>query len=272
MRVAAPSQRKRAKKRTMTILLALFAAFLAVFLIEPFCVTLKREQIPGPSALSGLKIAFVSDLHAEGTLSVARIAKAAERVAAEQPDVIILGGDYADSTGFAKAALLPFAVLNPTLGVFAVAGNHDSYYNLQSVLADLPITLLDNSGRTLPFGQGTLYLAGVADHLQGAPDLAAALAANTGADMTVLVSHNPRAVRPVAGMTIDFALCGHTHGGQATIFGLYSPLADRAYPAFTPQWVDHGGIPTLYSNGLGTTFLPIRFMARPQIHMLEITD
>lgn len=255
------------------ILLAAAAVFLAVLLIGPFCVRLKRHAVKGPASLSGLKIAFVSDLHCQGAPSLFRLSGALSRLAKEQPDLLILGGDYADLPEFAAKALVPASAFDAPLGVFAVRGNHDYYYNLDRVLSGLPIRLLDNEGAFVQYGEGRLLVAGLVDYLRDTPNGEAALKNSAGADMTVLVSHNPKAVREAVSKTrADLALCGHTHGGQVTVFGLYSPLADRPLPFFKLQWQDVCGVPTLYSNGLGTTFLPIRFMAPPQIHIIEIVN
>mgnify|MGYP000927931029 CR=1 FL=1 len=253
------------------IVLAVAAVFLAALLIEPFCVRLRRDVIKGPASLAGLKIAFVSDLHCQGEPSLFRLSGALSRLAKERPDLLILGGDYADSPEFAAKALALASAFDAPLGVFAVRGNHDYYYNLNRVLSGLPIRLLDNEGAFVQYGEGRLLVAGLVDYLRDSPNGEAALKNSGGADMTILVSHNPRAVeQAVSGKGADFALCGHTHGGQATVFGLYSPLADRPLPFFNPQWQAVCGVPTLYSNGLGTTFLPIRFMAPPRIHIIEI--
>lgn len=252
------------------ILLVLAAALFAVCLIEPFCVQMKREFKKGPAALSGLKIAYLSDLHCQGAPSLFRVDRALSRLQKEKPDVLILGGDYADAPEWAIRALTLAAGFDAPLGVFAVRGNHDYYYHLDRVLKGLPVKLLDNEGAIVPYGEGKLLLAGLVDYIRDNPDADTALYQSDEADLTVLLSHNPRAVREVPHHCADFALCGHTHGGQITLFGLYSPLADRDLPSFKPQWLTINGIPTLYSNGLGTTFLPFRFMAPPQVHIIEI--
>ena len=252
------------------IVFLLAAALFAACLIEPFLVRKRRDVLPGPKGLSGLKIAFVSDLHCKGPLSLARIERALRRLQKEQPDLLILGGDYADEPRLAQSALTLAAGFDAPLGVFAVRGNHDYYYHLDRVLAGLPVRLLDNEGVLLRYGEGRLLLAGLADCNRDTPDAEAALKQRRQTDLTVLAAHNPRSLRNVPQNGAEFALCGHTHGGQITLFGLYSPLADRPLPAFRPQWLCVNGIPTLYSNGLGTTFLPLRFLAPPQVHIVEI--
>ncbi len=255
----------------MTIIAVIAVFFFAVIFIEPFCVCLKKSEVKGPASLAGLKFAFVSDLHCQGKPSLSRAAKAVKRLGAQKPDILILGGDYADATHFASKALELCAAVEVPLGIYAVRGNHDYNYDLESSLSGLPIKLLDDEGVSVNYKGGVLHVAGLTDYQEGSPNGEAALKNSGKADFTVLVSHNPRAVKSaVSGNRVDLALCGHTHGGQVTLFGLYSPLADRPMPAFRSQWQDVVGVPTLYSNGLGTTLLPIRFMAHPQIHIIEI--
>ena len=57
-------------------------------------------------------------------------------------------------------------------------------------------------------------------------------------------------------------LGGHLHGGQLRL----GPIA--MYPHGSKK--KKKGVPTLISNGYGTTLLPFRFMAKPECHMITI--
>src|SRR5690242_508446 len=81
-----------------------------------------------PDTLSGVRIGFITDIHRSGSVSHEDVARAVSALMAEQPDVVVLGGDYvtwgdADYVGPASEALAPLSAPN---GVFAILGNHDN--------------------------------------------------------------------------------------------------------------------------------------------------
>ena len=58
-------------------------------------VTERTLDVAGwPSALAGLRIGFLTDLHRSSTVSHEMIAGAVDLVMARQPDLVIIGGDY----------------------------------------------------------------------------------------------------------------------------------------------------------------------------------
>jgi predicted MPP superfamily phosphohydrolase len=103
--------------------------------IEPARLVVRRETIDvprWPPALSGLRVALVADLHVGSPhWDLSRIRELVAAVDAEQPDLILLGGDYrihrvlfgtfVPETAIADA----LAGLRAPLGVFCVLGNHD---------------------------------------------------------------------------------------------------------------------------------------------------
>ncbi len=118
-------------------MLALGSAALLVYahFIEPAAVVVKHESLQLarlPGALSGLRIAFVSDLHVGSPhWGVASLRTALARINAEHSDLILLGGDYlTDGVKFGERVeplrvAEELAALHAPLGVIAVLGNHD---------------------------------------------------------------------------------------------------------------------------------------------------
>ncbi len=101
----------RAESRVLTavkdrwikrVLLAAAAAGLALaldaFWIEPSRLIVNRQELVlphWPSQLSGLRVAFLSDLHVGSPhWGLSRLRELVARVNAEKPDLILLGGDY----------------------------------------------------------------------------------------------------------------------------------------------------------------------------------
>ena len=95
-------------------------------------ITEKREDLP--AELSGMKIAFFADLHWKfGNDKRSLYRDLVERVKAESPDLILIGGDVADQ--FLKkipaeeigTSLIPYLKkFSAPMGVYAVMGNHEA--------------------------------------------------------------------------------------------------------------------------------------------------
>lgn len=264
----------------LVIFLLLAALSLLWAFVEPNLLILRREDLPFealPDELCGFKIGLLTDLHCTSRHSLNRVRRAAEKIAAHNPDVVLLCGDYADHPADAERCLNAVRdVLHPPLGIFAVAGNHDRRYEgIEDILRHAGITPLVNQTAVLHTSGRTLCLMGLDDFEEGHPDPVRA-AEGLLPGPCLILAHNPQGIASAASaLPHDVqarALCGHTHGGQITVFGLWGVLTDRPFPAYFSQWVDEGGILTLYSNGVGTTALPLRFFAPPQCHVLTLTS
>ena len=95
--------------------------------------------------------------------------------------------------------------------------------------------------------------------------------ADPTADLRILLCHYPGVGRRLAAGTFHLILAGHLHAGQITIPFPGGPLA-LAHPR-TP-WVaglyeTSGGLLHV-SPGTGTTLLPFRFCARPEVTELVL--
>ena len=260
----------------LSLLIVIAAILLAAFLEPQLLIketrTLQSAQIP--EAFEGLKIVYVSDLHGDSSLALSRIDRLVKKLNAEKPDLLLLGGDYADDEGRAYEALRRISKVKTTYGILGVRGNHDFGYDLDKVMRECGVTPCTNTGFWIEKDGARIRVAGLDDYQFGERDFRDAAGDAGEEDYVLLLSHNPLSISALSeaeASLVDVALCGHTHGGQITFLGLWGPLGDRLLPAFTPQWVKRAGVTTLYSNGIGTTALPFRFMAPPQYHVLTLS-
>ena len=229
-----------------------------------------------PRALDGLRLAYLSDIHYGSLLGEARVRSLAERVNALEADVILLGGDYGEDTDGAAR----FFALKPGFRaryfVAAALGNHDRIQPeehlpplMDAMRADGVIPLV-NGAEYLQKDGCTAAFVTVDDYYNGAPDLRRAAELARGADFTVFFPHSPDILPQTLadGPFYQLALCGHTHGGQVALLGhslhSSSDLGDR----YRSGWYREAGADILVSNGVGTSVLPVRLGARPQIHLL----
>src|ERR1700722_2424258 len=84
-----------------------------------------------PSALEGVVACQLSDLHVDRDEDLERLVLAVKAVNAQRPDLVFLTGDYFSGPQTMRRYLAGFreaiSALEPRLGVFAVAGNHDHW-------------------------------------------------------------------------------------------------------------------------------------------------
>jgi uncharacterized protein len=224
--------------------------------------------------LSGLRIAFISDVHAGSFLNEKDLTVIFRRVQDIQPDLVLFGGDLINARD--REILLfknALSELKPRYGMFAVPGNHDHFSGpdvslWQAFLEDNGVTVLMNRGVRVHHGGHSLWLCGVDDLTEGEPDLAAALDGRQAGEMAILLSHHPDFFCEAASENIDLQLSGHTHGGQIRIAGR-APL-HHSHFGYEQGWFLDQDSRLYVGRGVGVTVLPIRIDAPPEIPVITL--
>src|SRR3954452_391573 len=229
-----------------------------------------------PESLSGLRLALIADLHA-GTPQVdeQRIDAIVGRVNSERVDLVALLGDYIDTTVALSEWIAPEGIaarlgrLQSRLGTYAVLGNHDFVHagaRMGQSLRDAGITLLENQAVEVD----GFWIAGLGDLMKRTADLEGTLAQVPDAVPTLLFSHNPD-VFPRVPSSVALTLSGHTHGAQVDLPVLRDKLTPSRFGAhYTGGHIEEGGRHLYVSDGIGTSRLPIRFRAKPELPVLEL--
>jgi hypothetical protein len=230
-----------------------------------------------PAELNGLRVAVLTDLHGgvpyAGAGAIARWVQAAN---AERPDLILLVGDFVDAHILWRRRLSPetvageLAQLDAPLGVVAVLGNHDwqrGGEHLTALLERARIAVLENDARELANG---LWVAGLADLRRRRPSVARALAPVPDGAPVVVLSHDPD-LFPLLPDRVALTVAGHTHGGQIAIPMLRrAAIPSRYGERYARGHVVEAGRHLFVSSGLGTSGLPVRALAPPEIVVLEL--
>ena len=255
------STRPRKIDRPASVILTLFivsVVFWAVA-IEPRRLEI-RELRAAASAGAPSLVAVISDLHLAGVGALER--RVAESLHRRRPDVIVLLGDIIDDRSDLPD-LERFLALLPPQETVAVLGNweHLSGVDLKTLRA-----VYARHGVRLLVNECHRGFVGLDDHSVGAPDLRAAQALCPTAERVMLLQHSPGFFdMPTAEPdTFPFSVAGHTHGGQIALFGhaLWTPPGSGRFTA--------GEYPSAYgplyvTRGVGTSIVPVRFGARPEI-------
>jgi predicted MPP superfamily phosphohydrolase len=241
---------------------------------EPRHLRLERVTFPIaalPPHLDGFSIGVLADLHLGRMVPVEWGYAAASRLAALQPDVVVVAGDMSglvDSTE--EAQRLIDEALAPVKDAYGVLGNWDYFHHPlpMGVKGQTAVKLLVNQGVLLA---PDLWLAGLDEGLFGKPDVDQALSGAPPGAIRILLAHEPDLadlVRPEHRIALQIS--GHTHGGQVwlPLFGhLMKPPLGRKY------FVGLNKAPACHvytSRGVGLTGKPIRFMVPPEITLITL--
>ena len=252
-------------------------------LVEPRRLRVREVpvEVPGwPDALADLRVALVSDLHAGAPhVDERRVARVVQAVNNARPDVVALLGDYVDPDVALGDRVEPEDVaeqlgsLAAPLGVFAVLGNHDWLENGERVrhaLREQRIEVLENDAASVDLAGEVLWVVGLADAITRTPDVTTPFSLVPQRAPLIVLTHNPDLFPKLPERPL-LALAGHTHGGQVNL-----PLArEHVIPSVYGDRYAGGlfrrGERVMYvSRGIGTSWLPIRFAAAPEVVMLTV--
>jgi predicted MPP superfamily phosphohydrolase len=229
-------------------------------------------EVPGlPAELDGLRIAHLSDFHlGVPSLGIHAVERGVTWTAERKPDLVAITGDLlTHPRGEPRLRSLVERLPEP---IFAVLGNHDlaiarDPMAKRSNLQDLrPARLLKDEGELIELRGRQVWVAGTDPRsLVRRKEKTDPNRLSHDADFRILLCHFPRVFDRLEPGSFELVLTGHMHDGQITIpypggkVRLAHPTARYA----TGVYRSRAGVMHV-SPGLGTTFVPFRFAARPE--------
>jgi predicted MPP superfamily phosphohydrolase len=265
----------------VAVLLALDA-----FYLEPSSLEIERDElvVPAwPDENHGLSIALLSDLHVGspfyGRKKLERVVREVNRA---DPDIVLLAGDYVIDGVLGGEFVPPEAIasvlasLHAPLGVYAVLGNHDWWYDgarVRNALTSQGIRVLDNESVRIQGDGFDFWLVGLGDVWESPEDVGETLEAlprTTDYVPILAFTHNPD-LFPEVPARVALTLAGHTHGGQVRLPFLGAPILPSRYgQRYARGHVVEGGRHLFVTSGLGTSILPVRFRVPPEVALLTL--
>jgi uncharacterized protein len=221
--------------------------------------------------LAGLRIGYLSDLHRSDTVSHELADRAVRLLLAEEPDQIVIGGDYVTWGGgrnrrFVLPAAEALAPLQARHGVFAVLGNHDDDHDMPAALAKNGFQVLRDARTRVVVRGEPLDLAGIRFWTRKVTDIARVI---RGASANlILLAHTPSRLPEAAALAVPLMLCGHTHGGQIVLPAL-GAVAAREFPVIAGS-DRREGTTVFVSRGVGTVYIPVRLNCPPEVAVLTL--
>lgn len=249
-------------------------------LFESQWVELVEREAPVeglPVELDGFTILHLSDFHL-GTLSLngRALRKALDWAEGLDVDLVAITGDLVSRRRGERMLADALDRLRPLHGTFAVLGNHDvaetrdpfSRPTDRSGLAAGGARLLEHEAVAVEVAGRTVQVLG-ADPRRFRDPLGPLV--DPAADLRVVLLHYPDAIWSLPELPAQVVLAGHLHGGQICIPTPRGKV--RLEHLRAPFWEGLFELPVgllHVSRGLGTSFVPFRFLARPEATALTL--
>jgi predicted MPP superfamily phosphohydrolase len=236
-------------------------------------VRLRTLEVPLPNLppeLAGLRIAHLSDFHfGLPSRGEAAVERAVGWAAAREPDLVAVTGDLVSRPRGEALLRHQLARLERP---FVVLGNHDvehsrDPFSRAAGFTDLsPARLLVDESATVELRGHRVQIVGVDPRAYRQGQSRPWELADEAADLRILLCHFPSVLSCLPPRAFDLVLSGHMHDGQIALplgrnrkFRFAHPNVHFATGLYErPSGTMH------VSPGLGTTFVPFRFFARPE--------
>jgi hypothetical protein len=218
-----------------------------------------------------IRIVQISDVHVGLIIRGHRLAKILKTVQETNPDILVSTGDLLDGEiDNVTAEAEQFTKIKPKYGKFAVTGNHEYYAGIeksQEFTRNAGFEMLRDESKKV----AGIHIIGLEDptgrqqgYGKSKADLSYLFPSEDSEEFILLLKHQPTVRKD---RNFDLQLSGHTHGGQIFPFMFLTRL-------FFPKHYGYhklSEIKSVYiSRGTGTWGPPVRFLAPPEITVIDI--
>jgi len=225
-----------------------------------------------------LKIAVFSDSHIGTTFDGEGLAAHLDEISSQDPDILLIPGDFVDDWSNKKDMLAACKALGETdypYGVWYAFGNHDEGHfasrdftadELREALRANGVHIMEDDCALI---DGRFNLIGRKDASQSPRKSPAELAA--GIDLskyTIMMDHQPNDYANEAGYA-DLVVSGHTHGGQLIPIGIIGKLIgafDRAY-----GWENRDGTDFIVTSGISDWAILFKTGTKSEYLIINVT-
>ena len=242
-----------------------------------------------PASFDGTTLLYVSDVDVCGLNTPWQAARTIQRLQALEPDVLLLGGDYASAdlldrlnghTSAEESAargsfFAGLAGFNAPLGKLAISGDGDGDASqLALQMSASGVQLIDGGAQILDNGTDSLAIVGLGSQ---PADVTAIASQFSSADCVLVLAHSPDQLIDVqiaeaadGGAWADLVLAGHTHGGQVRLFGRTALSLTEMEERYLAGWYDGDTLPVLVTQGLGCEGANFRLGTQAEVWFITL--
>lgn len=254
--------------------------------------TIRHKKI-GKKA-SGMKIAFLSDLH--NNCYGRGNSKLLQAIQDEKPNLILIGGDMVigkKGEGMEHACTL-LQNLSMQFPIYYANGNHESrmkfnpdeyddiYRVYEKELHKMGIKVLCNESITIPERGITItgleldeyYYQKFTKVVMKDKDMEEYVGVSDKDNFQILLAHHPEFFEQYSHWGANLTLSGHNHGGIVRfpfLGGVISPQY-RIFPKYDGGLYEENGNNMILSRGLGTHTIKIRLFNVPELCIIELKE
>jgi predicted MPP superfamily phosphohydrolase len=233
-------------------------------------IVVKSPRVP--AEVGRITLVQISDVHLGLIVRTGRLQRIIRRISAAKPDILVSTGDLVDGQINDLAPLVDaLGDIKPKYGKYAVTGNHEYFAGIGQAMdftkkagfkvlhgekadvAGITIVGVDDPGG---------YQTGIVKKV----DERELLSRYSTEKFTIFLKHRPVVEKNSLGL-FDLQLSGHIHNGQIFPFRLVSHLF---YPVVTGCSRPDNNTVLYVSRGTGTWGPPIRFLAAPEVTVIEL--
>lgn len=273
------------------IVLILFAALLAVGIIDGNRFVTVKEEFELPGLSKECRFVMISDLH--NKVYGKQNDKVINAVKKINPDFIILAGDLVTSK--VNEDMTPGIKLVRTLSkkykIYYGLGNHESkikyrrdkfgdkFKRLKGALDNKNVIILENESATIPeynikvtgLDLDLNYFAHFRVRKMDPDYLTKTLHEPDQSKCNILIAHNPDYFEEYAKWGADLVLSGHVHGGIMRLPFLGGVIAPsyKLFPKYDGGVFRFGASTMLLGRGMGSHTIPFRFFNPAELY--EVT-
>jgi predicted MPP superfamily phosphohydrolase len=255
------------------------AVFLSLFFVvygffDALRIRVKKLEVHTEKLLPNdgkIRIVQISDVHVGLIIRNKRLKVILDRVKEAKPDILVSTGDLLDGEiNNVMPEAKQFAQIKPIYGKYAVTGNHEYYAGIENALEftrKAGFEILQNENRQI----AGINIIGLDDPtgkklglIKNSASLQELLPAKQSKSFILLLKHQPKIYENT---NFNLQLSGHTHDGQIFPFMFFTRLFFHKNYGYY-KLAENQSI--YVSSGAGTWGPPVRFLAPPEITVIDL--
>ena len=280
-------------------LLIVLAGFFGFAALNANTLYLRRatvEMADLPPAFDGKTLLFISDIDLCGMNTPEKSGAAIKALQSLNPDMLILGGDYASPSLLDILNSTPEADLaaeqaekmtsffhyirdfSAPLGKYVITAPDDRRIpedKLNTLFNECGFQYLKDTRVSVNQGGDVIWLAGLCSD---ALNIGRAGASFKKSDCAIAITYTPGLFPQLmtseasdGGHWVDLALTGHTHGGQVRIMNRNLISLTSQEQQYLYGWTRETGVPMLTTSGMGCEGVNLRFGAQAEAWFITLT-